>query len=312
MNKKSRIYIAGHSGLVGSAIVRRLTLEGYENIITISSRDLDLRNQQAVNLFFAMAKIDYCFICAGLVGGIVANNTRRAEFIYDNIMIQTNIVHAAYLHNVTKLLALGSACIYPKFSDQPIAEDKLLTGPLEPTNEPYSISKIASIKTCDAYRDQYSCNFISAMPTNLYGVGDHYDPIKSHVLPALLRKFIVAKREKTDVVMWGTGTPRREFMYVDDMADACLFLMNNYDEQGHINIGTGVDIELKELASIIADLIGFKGKIIQDLSKPDGMEKRQLDVSKINAMGWKAKTTLEEGLKKTIEDIYATNKHLDW
>lgn len=312
MNKSSKIYISGHTGLVGSAVLRRLTVEGYTNLVTISSKDMDLRDQQAVSLFFAIAKPEYVFLCAGLVGGIVANNTRRAEFIYDNLMIQTNVVHAAYKHGVKKLLALGSACIYPKFSDQPIVEDKLLTGPLEPTNEPYSISKIASIKTCDAYRDQYGCNFISAMPTNLYGPGDHYDPIKSHVLPALLRKFIVAKREKNDVTMWGTGTPRREFMYVDDMADACLFLMNNYDEPGHINIGTGVDIELKELAYMIADMIGFSGNIIHDLSKPDGMMLRRLDVKKINSLGWSAQTSLRYGLKKTIEDIYATNKHLEW
>tara|TARA_R110000868_G_scaffold177772_2_gene416815 strand:+ start:5311 stop:6255 length:945 start_codon:yes stop_codon:yes gene_type:complete len=312
MNKDSKIYIAGHNGLVGSAVVRRLKEDGFLNIVTIDRKDLDLRNQQAVNMFFAITKPEYVIIAAGIVGGIVANNTRRAEFIYDNLMIQTNVVHAAYLHRATKLLALGSSCIYPRYSEQPISENRLLTGELEPTNEPYAISKIASIKTCDAYRHQYGCNFISAMPTNLYGIGDHYDPLQSHVLPALIRKFIVAKRDNTDVTMWGTGTPRREFMYVDDMADACLFLMKNYNESGHINVGTGVDIELKELTKTIAEIVGFKGEILHDLTYPDGMGKKLLDVSKINAMGWGAKTTLKEGLEKIIADIYKTNKHLEW
>lgn len=312
MDKKSKIYVCGHRGLVGSAIMRKLIAEGYSNLITISSNDLDLRNQQAVNLFFSVIKPQFVFVCAGLVGGIVANNTRRAEFIYDNIMIQTNIIHAAYLYKTIKLLALGSACIYPRNSSLAIKEEKLLTGELEPTNEPYAISKIAALKTCDAYRHQYGCNFISAMPTNMYGIGDNYDTIKAHVLPALIRKFIVAKKSNEDIIMWGTGTPRREFMYSDDMADAALFLMDNYDELGHINVGTGVDIQLNELARMIADEIGFKGKIFHDISKPDGMMIRKLDVYKINAMGWKAKTSLAEGLKLTIEDIYATNKYLEW
>lgn len=312
MNKNSRIYIAGSSGLVGSSIVRKLITEGYTNIITISSKDLDLRNQQAVNMFFAIARPSHVFVCAGLVGGIVANNTRRAEFIYDNIMIQTNVIHAAYLHEIKKLLALGSACIYPTISEGAINEERLLTGLLEPTNEPYAISKIAALKTCDAYRHQYGCNMISAMPTNLMGIGDNYDPQKAHVVPALIRKFIVAKRDNEDVTLWGSGKPMREFMYIDDMADACLFLMENYNEPGHINIGTGIDIELNELAGTIADIVGFKGNILHDLSKPDGMKKRLLDVSKINSLGWKAKTSLREGLEKTIADIYATNKHLEW
>lgn len=312
MLNTDKIYIAGHTGLVGSAMVRKLQAEGYTNIITISSKDLDLRNQQAVNMFFAITKPQYVIICAGIVGGIMANNTRRAEFIYDNLMIQTNILHAAYLHGTIKLLALGSSCIYPRYSDQPIHESKLLTGELEPTNEPYAISKIASIKTCDAYRHQYGCRFISAMPTNLYGIGDNYDSARSHVLPALVRKIIVAKRENEQVTVWGTGKPLREFLYVDDMADACLFLMLNYDEPGHINIGTGIDIELNELVKEIADAVGFEGEIIHDLSKPDGMMRKRLDVSKINAMGWSSKISLSEGIKLTIDDIITNNKHLNW
>lgn len=312
MNKQDRIFVAGHTGLVGSAMVRKLQAEGYVNIITISSKDLDLRNQQAVNMFFAITKPQYVIICAGIVGGIMANNTRRAEFIYDNLMIQTNVLHAAYLYGTTKLLALGSSCIYPRYSEQPIHENKLLTGELEPTNEPYAISKIASIKTCDAYRHQYGCRFISAMPTNLYGVGDNYDPARSHVLPALIRKIIVAKINEEQVTVWGTGKPLREFLYVDDMADACLFLMLNYDEPGHINIGTGIDIELNELVKEIADAVGFDGEIIHDLSKPDGMMRKRLDVSKINAMGWSSKISLSEGIKLTIDDIITNNKHEKW
>lgn len=312
MKSEDLIFVAGHNGLVGSAVVRRLHKEGYRNIVTVHHKDLDLRNQKDVNLFFDEVRPMYCIICAGLVGGILANNTRRAEFIYDNLMIQTNVIHAAYLYGVKKLLALGSACIFPKENDGAIPEDRLLKGALEPTNEPYAIAKIAALKMCDAYRDQYECNFISAMPTNMYGIGDGYSPLKGHVIPSLLRKFIVAKRDKTDVVMWGTGNPRREFLYVDDMAEACLFLMNNYNEPGHINIGTGIDIELNELAEIISRIINFEGTVIHDTSKPDGVMNRRLDVSKINEMGWSAKTSLEEGLKLTIADIYATNKHLNW
>jgi len=313
MNKDSKIYIAGATGLVGSAIMRRLLADGYTNLITISSKDLDLRNQQAVNLFFAITKPKIVYIAAGLVGGIMANNTRRAEFIYDNLMIQSNIIEAAYRHGVEKLLALGSVCIYPRENDgSPIKEDRLLTGILEPTNEPYAISKIAAIKTCDAYRHQYGCNFISALPTNMYGPNDSYDPIKAHVPPALIRKFIVAKRDNQDVTIWGRGTPRREFLYSDDMAEACLLLMQKYEEAGPINIGTGQDIEINELAETIADIIGFNGNILHDLSKPDGMPRRVTDVSRINALGWKAKTSLREGLEKTIDDIFRTNKHAEW
>lgn len=312
MNKTDKIYVSGHTGLVGSAVMRKLISEGYTNLVTISSKDLDLRNQQAVNMFFAITKPEYVFICAGVVGGILANGTRKAEFIYDNLMIQSNVIHAAYLHGTTKVLALGSSCIYPRYADQPIPESKLLTGELEPTNESYGISKIAGIKTCDAYRHQYGCRFISAMPTNQYGIGDNYDLNESHVLPALLRKFIVAKRDNTDITVWGTGTPRREFMYADDLAEACLFLMQTYDEAGHVNVGTGIDVELNELVNTVAELIDFRGKIVHDLSKPDGMMKKCLDVSKINAMGWKHKTELIDGLRLTIEDIYKTNKHLNW
>lgn len=313
MNKDSRIYVAGHTGLVGSAIVRKLIREGYTEIQCMTSMLLDLTRQVDVEDYFNRVVPEYVIICAGKVGGIMANNTQRAEFIYDNLMIQTNIIDAAYQIGVKKLLALGSACIYPRDNDGlPIEEDRLLTGKLEPTNEPYAISKIAALKTCDAYRDQYGCSFISAMPTNMYGPNDSYDPVKAHVPPALIRKFIVAKRDGTDVTIWGDGTPRREFMYVDDMAEACLLLMQEYDEPGHINVGTGVDIEINELAETIADVIGFDGKILHDTSKPNGMPRRVLDVSKINAMGWKAKTTLREGLKKTIDDIYKTNKHAEW
>lgn len=312
MNKDSLIYVAGHLGLVGSAVLRKLISEGYKNIITRTTTELDLREQIEVNLFFSKNKPEYVFICAGQVGGIMANNTRRGEFIYDNMMIQFNVIHAAHLYKSKKLLGLGSACIYPRKNEGAILENKLLTGELEPTNEPYAISKIAALKMCDAYRHQYGCNFISAMPCNMYGVCDSYDPIKSHVPAALIRKFIVAKRDNTDVTIWGTGTPRREFLYVDDMADACLFLMNNYNESGHVNIGTGVDIELNELAALIADIIGFKGEIVHDTSKPDGMPRRRLDVSKINNMGWSAKIDLREGLKITIENIYKTGKHLEW
>lgn len=313
MNKDDKIFVAGHRGLVGSAVMRKLISEGYTNIITISHKDLDLRNQQAVNLFFAVFRPSYVYVCAGLVGGIVANNTRRAEFIYDNIMIQTNIIHAAYLYGVKKLLALGSACIYNRYNDgTPITENQLLTGELEPTNEPYAISKIAALKTCDAYRHQYGCNFISALPTNMFGLQDSYDLIKAHVPPALIRKFIVAKRDNTNVTVWGSGKPMREFLFVDDMAEACLLLMQEYNEAGHINIGTGQGVAINELAETISAIIEFKGNIIHDTSRPDGMERRSLDVSKINAMGWYAKTPLIEGLKITIEDIYKNNKHLEW
>lgn len=312
MKTDSKIVVFGHTGLVGSAVMRRLVADGFTNIINASTRELDLRNQSDVNSYFDHERPKYVFICAGLVGGIFANNTRRAEFIYDNTMIQLNIIHAAHLYGVVKLVALGSACIYPRDSSDAIVEDRLLTGELEPTNEPYAVSKIVALKACDAYRYQYGCNFISLMPTNMYGVGDTYDPLKAHVLPALIRKFVVAKKKNEDVTMWGTGTPRREFMYSDDMADAAMFLMENYDEPGHINVGTGVDISIRELAEMIADAVGFSGEILHDYSKPDGMLKRKLDVSKINGMGWYAKTKLKDGIAATIKDIYLTGKHLSW
>lgn len=305
MKPSSRIYIPGHTGLVGSAIERKLRAEGFTNILSAPSKNLDLRCQICVDRFFNEEKPEYVFLAAGKVGGIFANNSQRAEFIYDNIMMQTNIIHASWTYGVEKLLVLGSSCIYPRNSVQPIVEAALFSGELEPTNEPYAVSKIAALKTCEAYRSQYGCNFISAMPTNLYGMpGDHYDPQNSHVLPALVRKFIVAKKNGEDVTLWGTGTPRREFMHVDDMADASLFLMKNYNETGHINVGTGEDIELNELANIISEVVSFTGNILHDTTKPDGMMKKRLDVSKINSLGWKAKVGLKEGVEQTVQYIY--------
>lgn len=312
MDKNSKIYIAGATGMVGSAIQRKLILEGYSNIVTISSKDLDLRNQQAVNMFFGIVRPEYVFMAAGLVGGIVANNTRRGEFIYDNTMMQTNVIHASYLHQTKKLLLLGSSCIYPRYNEQPIKETSLLSGELEPTNEPYAIAKIAALKMGEAYNRQYDCQIVAAMPTNLFGVGDNYDEMGSHVIPALLRKFILAKRDNTDVIIWGTGTPRREFLYVDDLADACLFLMDNYNDRQHINVGNGVDIELNELVQVIAELTYFTGKIIHDESKPDGMKRKLLSVEKINNLGWFAKTDLKSGLLKTISDIYKKGIDKKW
>ena len=308
MNQDSLVYVSGHNGMVGSAILRILSAKGYENIATISSEDLDLREQDDVDDFIHELKPEYVFLAAGKVGGIHANNTLRAEFIYDNLMIQTNIIHSSFRHNVKKLLCLGSSCIYPKNSEQPISENMLLSGKLEPTNEPYAISKIAAIKMCDAYRDQYGCNFISAMPTNLYGPNDNYDLLNSHVLPALLRKFIEAKRNgQEQVEIWGTGAPRREFMHVDDMASAALFLMHNYDQPGPINVGTGKDISILELAQLIKEICGFKGSIVNDLSKPDGMMLKRLDVGKINALGWSAMISLEEGIKETFKLVEQSN-----
>lgn len=301
MNKTDKIYIAGHNGMVGSAIARKLGAEGFTNIVARNSKQLDLRNQQAVNDFFATEKPDYVFLAAAKVGGIVANNTYRAEFIYDNLMIQSNIIHAAYLNKVTKLMFLGSSCIYPKLAPQPLEESYLLTGLLEPTNEPYAIAKIAGIKMCDAYRSQYGCNFISAMPTNLYGPNDNYDLQKSHVLPAMIRKFHEAKiNQQPEVVIWGTGKPRREFLHTDDLADAVVFLMKEYDEPGLVNIGVGEDVEIGELAELVKDIVGYQGKIVNDLSKPDGTPRKLMDVGKINKLGWKAKIGLREG----IESVY--------
>lgn len=304
MDVTSKIYIAGHRGMVGSAVVRRLEHEGYRNLILKSSRELDLRNQRETEAFFANERPEYVFMAAAKVGGILANNTYRAEFIYDNLQIQNNVIHFAYKYGVRKLLFLGSSCIYPKAAPQPLKEDYLLTGLLEETNEPYAIAKIAGIKMCDAYRSQYGCNFISVMPTNLYGPNDNYHPSNSHVLPALIRKFHEAKVQGIpNVEVWGTGTPRREFLHADDMASACLFLMQHFSEPGLVNIGTGKDIRIAELASLIAAVIGYTGKIAYDASKPDGTPRKLMDVSKLHSMGWHHAIELEEG----IRDVYHTH-----
>lgn len=308
MNKLSKIYIAGHRGMVGSALVRKLEQEGYSNIVTRTSKDLDLRNQQAVADFFAQEKPDYVFLAAAKVGGIVANNTYRAEFIYDNLMMESNIIHHSYLNGVKKLLFLGSSCIYPKLAPQPLKEEYLLSGYLEHTNQPYAVAKIAGIELCDSYRAQYGCNFISAMPTNLYGPNDNYDLEKSHVLPAMLRKFITAKRNNLpEVELWGTGSPRREFLHVDDLATACLHLMEHYSEQGLVNIGTGEDVTIKELAELIQGIVGYDGSIRWNTDKPDGTPRKLMDVSKINSFGWKASIDLPTGIKMVYESIKDTN-----
>jgi len=304
MQQTDKIFVAGHTGLVGSAIIRRLQQERYSNIIIRLSKDLDLRDQNAVSEFFNEEKPLYVFLAAAKVGGILANNTYRAEFIYDNLMIESNIIHQSYLNKVKKLLFLGSSCIYPKLAPQPLKEEYLLTGPLEPTNQSYAIAKIAGIEMCDAYRAQYGCNFISVMPTNLYGPNDNYDPSNSHVLPALLRKFIIAKNQQAPFVeLWGTGMPRREFLHVDDLADACVFLMKNYDEAGLINIGVGEDISIIDLASLIARITGYTGQIKFDHSKPDGTPRKLMDISKLNALGWRAKIKLDEGVKKVYDEL---------
>lgn len=304
MNITDKIYIAGHRGMVGSAIKRKLEKEGFTNIITRTSAELDLRNQQAVSDFFATEKPDYVFLAAARVGGIMANNTYRGEFLYDNLMIQNNVIHASYLHDVKKLMFLGSSCIYPKMAPQPLKEEYLLTGPLEYTNEPYAIAKITGIKLCDAYLSQYGCNYISVMPTNLYGPNDNYDLNKSHVLPALIRKIHEAKlKNDPEVMMWGTGTPRREFLHADDLADACYFLMQNYNEPGMINIGVGEDITIGELAHMIKEIVGYEGEIKNDLSKPDGTPRKLMDVSKLQALGWKAKIGLREGIEGVYEEF---------
>jgi len=304
MEKKSRIYIAGHRGMVGSAILRKLKNLGYSNIITKTSAELDLRNQAAVSDFFATEKPEYVFLAAAKVGGIQANNIYRADFIYDNLMIECNVIHQSYLNKVKKLLFLGSSCIYPKMAPQPLKEEYLLTGPLEYTNEPYAISKISGIKLCDSYRKQYNCNFISAMPTNLYGPNDNYDLTNSHVLPALLRKFHEAARNNKEYVeVWGTGFPKREFLHVDDLSDACYFLMMNYEDEGFVNVGVGEDISIKELAELVKQIVGFTGHIKFDTSKPDGTPRKLLDVSKIHNLGWKHKIELVEGIKMVYEDV---------
>ena len=304
MELNSKIYIAGHRGMVGSAINRNLVKKGYTNIITRTSAELDLRNQALVNDFFAVEKPDYVFLAAAKVGGIVANNTFRADFIYENLMIQSNIVHAAYINKVTKLMFLGSSCIYPKLAPQPLKEDYLLTGPLEYTNEPYAVAKIAGIKLCEAYRKQYNCNFISVMPTNMYGYGDNYHPNNSHVLPGLIRKVHEAKESNApEVIVWGTGTPKREFLFADDLAEACYFLMNNYEEEQLVNVGTGVDLSIKELAELIKDIVGYKGNIAFDTSKPDGTPRKLMDVTKLHNLGWKHTVELREGIQLAYQDF---------
>jgi len=299
MDLSASIYVAGHRGMVGAAIVRGLQAMGCKNIITRTSKELDLRNQNAVNQFYAEQKPTYVIIAAAKVGGILANNTYRAEFLYDNLIIEANLIHGAYSNNVKKLLFLGSSCIYPKLAPQPLKEEYLLSGMLEPTNEPYAIAKIAGIKLCEAYRDQYGCNFIAAMPTNLYGKGDNYHLQNSHVIPALLHKFHDAKvNALPNTEIWGTGTPLREFMYVDDLADACLFLMKEYDDKLFVNIGTGEEVTIKDLALLVKQVVGYEGDIIFDSSKPDGTPRKLMDSSRLHNLGWKHKTTLQEGLKQ--------------
>jgi len=308
MEKESKIYVAGHRGLVGSAILHNLQEEGYNNIVIRTHRELDLCNQQEVRAFFEKERPEYVFLAAAKVGGILANSTYPADFIYNNIAIQIYAIHNAYLYGVKKLLFLGSSCIYPKFAPQPMKEEYLLTGILEPTNESYAIAKISGIKMCQAYNKQYGTNFISVMPTNLYGPGDNFDLETSHVLSALIRKFHEAKLSGQPVTVWGTGTPRREFLYVNDLAEACIFLMNCYDGEDIINIGTGLDISIKELAGFISEVIGYRGEIIFDTGKPDGMQRKLLDVTRINSLGWKAKTDLREGIEKTYKWYLSTQK----
>lgn len=304
MEKGAKIYIAGHRGMVGSAIKRKLEREGFTNFVVRGSSELDLRNQQAVSDFFAQEKPDYVFLAAAKVGGIVANNTYRADFLYENLQIQNNIIHSAYLNGVTKLMFLGSSCIYPKMAPQPLKEDYLLTGPLEDTNEPYAIAKIAGIKMCDAYRAQYGCNYISVMPTNLYGYNDNYHPQNSHVLPAMIRRFHEAKEQGLpSVTIWGTGTPKREFLFADDLAEACYYLMQNFNEPGLVNIGTGVDLSIRELAQLVKEVVGFEGEILLDTTKPDGTPRKLMDVSKLHATGWKHTIELPEGIKLAYEDF---------
>ena len=304
MNPTDKIYIAGHNGLVGSAILRALKSKGFTNLVYRSSKELDLRDQPAVESFFKQEKPQFVFLAAAKVGGIVANNTYRADFLYDNLMIVSNIVHAAYNNQVTKLLFLGSSCIYPKLAPQPIKEEYLLTGPLEYTNEPYAIAKIAGIKLCENFREQFGVNYINVMPTNLFGINDNYHPENSHVLPALIRRFHEAKEAgSNEVVIWGSGTPKREFLYADDLADACLFLMEKYNEKEIINVGCGKDVSIKELAELVKETIGYSGKLVFDTTKPDGTPRKLLDVSKIHALGWHHKTSLEDGMKIAYENF---------
>lgn len=304
MNNNSKIYIAGHRGMVGSAIMRNLKSKGYTNFITKTSKELDLRNSQAVSDFFIEEKPEYVFLAAAKVGGIQANNVYRGDFIYENLMIQNNVIHNSYLNGVKKLLFLGSSCIYPKLAPQPLKEEYLLTGLLEETNEPYAIAKIAGIKMCESYKRQYGCNFISVMPTNMYGPNDSYNLNNSHVLPALIRKFHDAKENNLpSVEMWGTGLPMREFLHADDLGDACVFLMNNYNGEQFVNIGSGKDLTIKDLALLIKNIVGFKGEITHDLSKPDGTPRKLMDVSYLHSLGWKHKIELPEGIKQVYEDF---------
>jgi GDP-L-fucose synthase len=300
VEKTSKVYVAGHRGLVGSALLRRLTAEGYGDVLTATREQLDLRDQAAVNYWFRANRPEYVFLVAGTVGGILANATRPAEFIYDNMMIHATVVHAAHLYGTRKLLYLGSSCIYPRDCAQPMSEDALLTAPLEPTNEPYALAKIAGIKLCQAYRRQYGSNFVSAMPTNLYGPHDNFDLETSHVLPALIRKFHEARVQgRPEVVVWGTGSPRREFLHVDDLADACFFLMRHYDRDEHINVGTGEDLTIRELAELVREVVGFPGDIVYDTAKPDGTPRKLLDISRLRGVGWKPRISLREGVEST-------------
>jgi GDP-L-fucose synthase len=312
MQPDSKIFIAGHRGMVGSAIVRNLHKRGFNNLILKTSSELDLRNQSAVEAFFSQHRPDYVFLSAAKVGGIVANNIYRGEFIYENLMIQNNVIHHAYKYGVKKLLFLGSSCIYPKMCPQPIKEEYLLTGFLESTNEPYAIAKIAGLKMCESYRKQYGVDMISAMPTNLYGPNDNYDLNNSHVLPALIRKFHDAKMKNLpSVEIWGTGSPKREFLHVDDLADACVFLMENYSEEQHVNVGTGVDVSIRELAEMVKELVGFNGQLLFNTDKPDGTPRKLLDVSKIQGLGWKHKLELKEGIRSVLSDLEKTNWNFD-
>lgn len=310
MEKHAKIYVAGHNGMVGSAVYRKLQKEGYTNLIGKRSAELDLTNQQAVADFFASEKPEYVFLAAAKVGGIIANNTYRAQFIYENLMIQNNVIHQSYVHGIKKLMFFGSSCIYPKMAPQPLKEEYLLTGLLEPTNEPYAIAKISGIKMCEAYRDQYGCNFISVMPTNLYGYNDNYHQENSHVVPALIRKFHEAKlNNQPQVTIWGTGAPLREFLFVDDVANAALMLMKNYNEKAFVNIGCGEDISIKDLALLVRKIIGFEGELVFDSSKPDGTPRKLMDVSKLKSQGWKPAISLEQGIALAYQDyltIYPT------
>lgn len=306
VEKSAKIYIAGHRGMVGSAIWRNLKRAGYNNFVLRTSAELDLRNQEAVRQFFEQERPEYVFLAAAKVGGIVANNTFRAEFLYDNLAIQNHVIHFSHVYGVKKLLFLGSSCIYPKLAPQPLKESYLLTGPLEPTNEPYAIAKIAGIKLCESYRHQYGSDFISVMPTNLYGYNDNYHPEYSHVLPALIRRFHEAKLQKLDeVTLWGSGTPKREFLFADDLGDACVFLMKHYSEAEFINVGTGEDLQIVELAKIIQEVVGFEGLIQTDPTKPDGTPRKLMDVSKLHALGWKHRTSLREGIELAYQDFLA-------